>query len=428
MGAGGSALGDLINTLNRTLGEIQCRGCHGENLYTALDLGNVPIANELTIEPTASPDLFPLHLKICSDCGLGQVADVVTPERIFRDYRYLSSVSSTFLDHAAAFVDKCLSDKLIAEGDWVLEIASNDGYLLKNFQRLGIKSIGIEPAKNVAKIAIGLGIHTISEFFGSELAKSIVRDFGHPKLIIANNVMAHVPDLADFIEGLSLLSGPETIISIENPSLANILIGMQFDTIYHEHYSYLTAYSVKNLIESYGLTLIKVENLNTHGGSNRYWIKKSDSVYELHESVELTISTELSQGLFSEKHWSKFSIKVSGILSDFSSWLEKNRSPNVKIYGYGAAAKASTILNSIDNIESNILAIADASLEKQGRYMAPHNIKVVSPQALFDANPTHIIIFPWNIKNEIVTFLRAGLKNNARIWCVIPIMHEVDLA
>lgn len=428
MGVGGSTLDDLIDAPGKTLGENQCRGCHRENLYTALDLGSLPIANELTIDPTVSPELFPLHLKICSDCGLGQVADVVTPERIFRDYRYLSSVSSTFLDHAKAFVNKCLSDNLITKGDWVLEIASNDGYLLKNFQGLGIKTIGVEPAKNVANIAVDLGIHSISEFFSSELAKSILKDFGIPKLIIANNVMAHVPDLADFIEGLSLLCGPETIISIENPSLANILIGMQFDTIYHEHYSYLTAYSVKNLIERYGLTLVKVENLNTHGGSNRYWIKKSESVYELHESVKLTISTELSQGLFSEKNWSKFSIQVSEILSDFSNWLEKNRGPNVKIYGYGAAAKASTILNSINNIKNSIVAIADASLEKQGRYMAPHNIEVVSPQALFDANPTHIIIFPWNIKNEIVAFLNSGLKNNARIWCVIPTMHEVDLA
>ena len=231
-------------------GGVFCRGCLGINLFSGLDLGELPIANELLKSSEGTLEKFPLHLRVCSECGLGQVADVVTPERIFRDYRYLSSMSTTFLQHASDFVSQRVQEGVFLPGDWVLEIASNDGYLLKNFLSYGIKAIGVEPAENVAEISRGLGIHTISEFFSSNLAEELLVSHGYPKLIIANNVMAHVPDLIDFVKGLSVLCGPETQISIENPSLANILIGMQFDTIYQEHYSYLSASAVARISAS----------------------------------------------------------------------------------------------------------------------------------------------------------------------------------
>ena len=195
-------------------GENYCRGCLGFNLFSALDLGNLPIANELLLSQDSGIEKFPLHLKICKDCGLGQVADVVTPERIFRDYRYLSSMSTTFLNHASTYVSQRIAEGLLSKGDWVLEIASNDGYLLKNFLPYGIKAIGVEPAENVAEIARSLGIETISEFFSTALAERLLEEFGFPKLIIANNVMAHVPDLVDFIRGLAILCDSETRITI----------------------------------------------------------------------------------------------------------------------------------------------------------------------------------------------------------------------
>ena len=210
-------------------GGVFCRGCLGRNLFSGLDLGKLPIANELLKSREGSLEKFPLHLKVCSECGLGQVADVVTPERIFRDYRYLSSMSTTFLQHASDFVNQRVQEGMFSPSDWVLEIASNDGYLLKNFLPLGIMAIGIEPAENVAVISRGLGINTISDFFSSNLAKELLTRYGYPKLIIANNVMAHVPDLIDFIKGLAILCGAKTQISIENPSLANILF---FDLFY----------------------------------------------------------------------------------------------------------------------------------------------------------------------------------------------------
>jgi hypothetical protein len=404
-----------------------CRGCNGTKLFSALDLGNLPIANELLISKTSEIEKFPLHLRVCPECGLGQVADVVTPERIFRDYRYLSSISTTFLQHAATYVEQRVQDGMFAPGDWVLEIASNDGYLLKNFLKHNIKVIGVEPAENVAEMSRKLGINTISEFFSHILASELLKEHGYPKLIIANNVMAHVPDLIDIFKGLSVLCGPETQISIENPSLANILLDMQFDTIYHEHYSYLSAFAVSRLGKLHGLQLLNVEELTIHGGSNRYWLSKFKSENVVNPQVNKIIEGEVSNGLFNSNDWKAYSDKVARILNDFLLWLRKSKEANGRIFGYGAAAKASTILNSINVDDGLISAIADASLEKQTRFMPPNGIEIISPQELFLKEPTDVIIFPWNIKKEIAEFLRKNLPSQTRLWCAIPYMHEVDL-
>ena len=406
-------------------GEFSCRGCSEKNLFSALDLGELPIANELLRDEQSVIEKFPLHLRVCIGCGLGQVADVVTPERIFKDYRYLSSMSSTFLKHASDFVDERIREKVFTTKDWVLEIASNDGYLLKNFLAHNIKTIGVEPAENVAELSKALGIETISEFFSSKLASQILSVHGFPKLIIANNVMAHVPDLVDFVKGLAILCGPETRISIENPSLANILVEMQFDTIYHEHYSYLSATSVARISENNGLHLTKVEELPIHGGSNRYWLTKSSENYPTDISVQKMIETEKSQGLFDPLKWSEYTEKVSKILSDFHNWVRAAKEANGRIYGYGAAAKTSTILNSINIEDGFISAIADVSPEKQSRFMPPNGIKIISPKDLFASKPTDVLIFPWNIKSEIANYLRLNLSSEVRLWCAIPEMHEI---
>ena len=402
-----------------------CRGCLEPSLFSALDLGELPIANELLHDQNSEIEKFPLHLRICVHCGLGQVADVVLPERIFRDYRYLSSMSSTFLQHAFDFVQELVSKYQLSKSDWVLEIASNDGYLLKNFLPLGITVVGVEPAENVAEISRSLGIHTISEFFSSDLSSRLLAERGYPKIIIANNVMAHVPDLIDFVQGLKILCGPETKISVENPSLANILIGMQFDTIYHEHYSYLSATSVSRICRSNGLLLSKVEKLPIHGGSNRYWLTSNSESNSIDESVEEMLRFESESKLFEATMWSEYSMKVSKILTDFRNWLLLTKASSGRIFGYGAAAKASTILNSIEIEAGLIEAIADTSTEKQSRFMPPNGIRIISPMTLFVESPTDIVIFPWNIKSEIAQYLEENLGEKTRLWSVIPEMHEV---
>jgi len=429
MEKGGSSVANskLVNTSYKNgRGSTYCRGCEEKNLFSAIDLGLLPIANELWEYIKVDIDKFPLHLKICKICGLGQVADVVTSERIFKDYRYLSSTSSTFLEHAERYVKECFKEIRFSKKDWVLEIASNDGYLLKNFISHGVTAIGVEPAENVAEFARGIGINTITDFFGSQLALKLYSMYGFPKLIIANNVMAHVPDLNDFIKGLSILCGPNTRVSIENPSLANILLDMQFDTIYHEHYSYLSATSVSILSAKHGLTLMRIEELATHGGSNRYWLGRVGGSTPAND-VQVTkfIQWEKSVGLFDESKWLNYAHKVKDVLSAFEFWLGERKNGDGRVVGYGAAAKASTLLNSISSHTQVIHAIADASLEKQGRYMPPNSIKIISPLEIPNYKPTDIVIFPWNIAAEIAEYLQISLGIQARLWSVIPEMREI---
>ena len=407
-------------------GEIFCRGCLGKSLFSALDLSVLPIANELSLSSESEIEKFPLHLRICTDCGLGQVADVVTPERIFRDYRYLSSLSTTFLKHASDFVTQQVESMTFLPSDWVLEIASNDGYLLKNFIPHGIRVVGVEPAENVAAVSQSLGIETISDFFSSKLAIDLLSSRGYPKLVIANNVMAHVPDLNDFVKGLSILAGPETNFSIENPSLTNVLLRMQFDTIYHEHYSYLSASAVDKICQLHGLQLFRIEELSIHGGSNRYWLRNLDGSSSPEPSVGKLKTYEKINRLFEVNEWENLSSKVSNMLSEFQTWLTLGAGEGKRVYGYGAAAKASTLLNSINVEASNlVLGIADLSREKQGRFMPPCAIEIISLEQLVSADPTDIIIFPWNIKMEIVTQLRSLFDKKVRLWCAIPNIHEV---
>ena len=407
-------------------GKDFCRGCLGNELFSGIDLGMLPIANELTKEPSNEIEHFPLHLRVCRSCGLGQVEDVATPERIFKDYRYLSSMSTTFLQHAQDFVTERIREWGSTSTGWVLEIASNDGYLLRNFLEHNVKVIGIEPAENVATISRSLGVKTISEFFTKKLATELLEEHGYPSLIIANNVMAHVPDLIDFVQGLSVLCGQETQISIENPSITNILNELQFDTIYHEHYSYLSATAVRKICETYGLTLFNVDQLSIHGGSNRYWLSNASVGGEINPSVNLLMKIENDYGLFDPHAWKLGSDKVREVLKQFKDWLRSGQEIGKKIYGYGAAAKASTILNCIP-IESNLLlGIADKSSEKQDRYMSPSCSKILSPEDLFAANPTDIVIFPWNIKIEIAEYLSKNLETGVNLWCLIPNLHRVN--
>jgi 2-polyprenyl-3-methyl-5-hydroxy-6-metoxy-1,4-benzoquinol methylase len=406
-------------------GSSFCRGCSEEELFTAIDLGNLPIANELQLTPDANIEKFPLHLKICKACGLGQVADVTTPERIFKDYRYLSSMSTTFVEHASRYAERTIQEGIITNQGWVLEIASNDGYLLKNYKEKGIKCLGIEPAENVAEYTAKLGIETISDFFSKNLASEILTKYGYPSLIVANNVLAHVPDLSDFVAGLSTLCGPNTIISVENPSLLNILVGMQFDTIYHEHYSYLTATAVSKIAEIHQLVLYDVEELTIHGGSNRYWIRTKIADSSISDSVARVMKKELDYAAFKPITWINYSEKVAKILGDFVLWITQKTTETRIIFGYGAAAKASTILNSTNLKAGTLSGIADLSLEKQKRYMPPSGIPIISPLELQNSGVTDIVIFPWNIEAELAGYLRNQLGVDARLWCLIPELREI---
>ena len=410
----------MINT-TKNMSRL-CRGCQRNNLFLAIDLGELPISNELLLERQENVELFPLALYMCADCSLGQVQEVVRPERLFRDYRYMSSMSSTFLAHAKSFCDSMLDSELIGTDDFVVEIASNDGYLLRNFQNLGIRVLGVEPAKNISSISESLGIPTLSEFFTADLAIKIHKENGAPKLIIANNVMAHVPDIRDFMKGLSILCDSETLISIENPSIVNILTENQFDTIYHEHYSYLSCKSVEHLASSYGLTLFDVELIASHGGSNRYWIsaKPREKTQRLRESIR----DEDLIGLSDPDKWENARQLTHDSINQLREWLVQVKRAGQLVLGYGAAAKASTLLNAAQIPRDLIPSICDRSPEKIGRYMPMNNYEIIDFDRFIQMKPDHILIFPWNIENEITEQIAARLPDS-QVWVAIPNLRRV---
>ena len=397
-------------------GSNYCRACKSSNLFRAINMGTLPIANELCRESGLSTQTFPLELSICSECGLGQVADVVGPDRLFEDYRYLSSISDTFMLHSKEFAEIVKRFVASANNEWVLEIASNDGYFLRNFIGTGIDILGVEPSRNVSARARAIGIPTINAFFGKVLAHEILKSKGHPKVIVANNVLAHVPDLVDFLAGCRVLANEDTLISIENPSILNILHAHQFDSIYHEHYSYLSATSVNYLANQVGLKLVDVEEVPTHGGSNRYWLRING---EVSNSVTSKIEQENFLGLTSQQAWAAARNDFKDTVGNFSIWVRDRMNEGSTLFGYGAAAKASTLINCAGLNEKVFLGIGDKSPEKQGWFMPSLDIPIISLDQLVKANPSDIMIFPWNISDEISVELKSLLPDS-RLWVAVP--------
>lgn len=402
-----------------------CRGCDSQKLSKVLSLGNLPIANELIKEVNSLVEEFPLELSICRNCGLGQVGDVVSRGRLFNDYRYLSSVSQSFLRHAEEFTTYVTELIRFQAGDWVLEIASNDGYLLKNFVSKGIDCLGIEPSENVSKIARNIGVPTQNTFFGASVATELVRTKGYPKLVIANNVLAHVPDIQDFLKGIEIITGPSTTVTVENPSIMNIFSDLQFDSIYHEHYSYLSVTAVENLLSKTNLKLYNVQKILTHGGSIRYWISRKQLSHGVRSKVSKIREEEKKSGIFEPENWSQLQSGVTQIATSFRKLLHDLSNENARVWGFGAAAKASTILNYSKIEKVLIRGIADSSPEKQGWYMPSQGIPIVTPEKMYRDNPTHIIIFPWNIADELKFSILRNLSDTTKILKLIPSIQEV---
>jgi hypothetical protein len=266
-------------------GSKYCRSCESELGDVVLSLGNQPLSNALPpLDYDGEDQKFPLEFRVCENCSLGQIGEFISPEGIFSEYTYFSSISSTWLEHAKRFSIETTKKLNLCPGDLVVEIASNDGYLLQYFQEQGCQVLGIDPAENVANVANNRGIPTLIEFFGFKSAQDLVSRYERPKIVVANNVLAHVPDINDFISGLALLAEYGAIISIEAPSMLVMLRENLFDTIYHEHFSYLSVSSVDHLINRHGLQLFEVESLPTHGGSMRYWLRAEHA--PAHSSVE----------------------------------------------------------------------------------------------------------------------------------------------
>lgn len=404
-------------------GSVVCRACDSKDLVSILDLEEQPLPAEYGSNSDEILDSFPLHLKICKSCGLGQLGEYVLPERIFHEtYPYISSASKYWVNHATNFAKEMVKKLSLNKDSLVIELGGNDGYLLSQFKNSGVSVLNVEPPENTAEIARQAGIPTISKFFGVDLAKDILAEFGHPDLICVNNVYAHIPDQQDFTKGMEILSSDTTIITIENPSFDVLLNNAFFDTIYHEHYSYLSAHSVDAVSKKCGLTLFNIDRLPTHGGSNRYWLSKFETP---NDTVKYVLDEEKTSGLFSEDKWEDFANRSKNAISGLREWfLEKEKLGHV-IVGYGAAHKGNTFLNAVGEASKILKYVVDASHEKQGKFLPGSQVPVLAPEYLNSANPTDVLILPWNIAEELSLNIQ-NLAPNANIWIAQPSMKKLN--
>jgi len=376
----------------------------------------------LTKVTLAAPEVYyPLSVKVCGTCFLAQVEEHKNAKEIFdSDYTYFSSVSRSWLEHAERFAAMATERFGLGEQSQVVEIASNDGYLLQYFQERGIPALGVEPTANTAEVALGKGIPTIVDFFGQRLALERLR--GAADLIVGNNVFAHVPDINDFTAGLKAALKPGGVISLEFPHLLRLIEQVQFDTIYHEHFSYLSLGTTKRILAKQGLKVFDVEELPTHGGSLRVFAAHmDDGAKPILPSVGAIIAAEERAGLFSREIYETFQPRIDAIRSDFLRFLLDQRATGAKIVGYGAAAKGNTLLNYCGIKGSELIRfVADLSPHKQGRYLPGSRIPVVAPDRIEAEKPDIIIIFPWNLREEVTDQLGYARSWGARFVTAIP--------
>jgi 2-polyprenyl-3-methyl-5-hydroxy-6-metoxy-1,4-benzoquinol methylase len=404
---------------------MQCRFCKSELEHVFIDLVNSPASNSfLTQSQLNEPELFfPLKVFTCSNCFLVQIDEYKKSDAIFNsDYVYFSSYSSTWLRHAEKYTQDMIARFGFNEGSQVIEIASNDGYLLQYFKQKNVPVLGIEPTANTARVATEKGIESIVDFFGVALAKQLVEKGIKADLLLGNNVLAHVPDIVDFVGGMKILLKDSGIITMEFPHLVQLIDNNQFDTIYHEHFSYLSFYTVSKIFESQGLSLFDVEQLPTHGGSLRIYAKHSqNSELETTARVEQMISMEKEKGIDGMLYYENFQKKALKVKLDLLNFLIEQKKQHKKVAGYGAAAKGNTLLNYC-GVKNDLLDfVADANPHKQNKWLPASHIPVVSEQFLKDHQPDFVIILPWNLKEEIVHQL-SYIRNWGGKF-VIPIPH-----
>jgi len=401
---------------------IICRGCGKNSCSTFLNLGMTPIANNLiSQENIHKPEIFyPLHSAVCNDCSLVQLPELVQRDLLFSvDYVYYSSYSSSWLVHSKKYAHEMIKKLSLEKNDLVIEVASNDGYLLQYFSELGIKVLGIEPAIEVASVAIKKDIETIGEFFGEALAMKLAL-IKKPKLIIANNVLAHVPDLHDFIKGFSILIADDGLITFEFPHLFNLIKNNQFDTIYHEHYSYLSITALVPIFKKYNLQIIEVEKIDTHGGSLRIFVKKSSDVRIVGKSVSEIISQEMLLDPRNHMVLSNLQKKVIQVKIDLISELIECKKNGLRVIAYGAAAKGNTLLN-YSKIDSDLIeCVVDLNPNKQDKFTPGSRIPILGEAILKNNPPDVVLILPWNISTEVTAQLSYLRKSGTKFFRAIP--------
>ena len=401
----------------------RCRFCGGPLSHTFVDLGMSPLCESYVPADrvAAMEPFYPLHAKVCESCLLVQLEAFVTADAIFTEYAYFSSYSDSWVAHAARYAEMAVERFGLTANSLVMELASNDGYLLQHLVERGIPALGIEPAANVAEVAVGKGIETIVEFFGRELAGRLAADGQKADLLVANNVMAHVPDLNDFVGGISIVLAPEGVATIEVPHLLRLVESNQFDTIYHEHFSYFSMLTARKVLAAHGLELFDVDELKSHGGSLRLIAQRADTGrLPVSPRVEELAERERGLGFDTLEGHQSFSPRVHETKWRLLEFLIARRREGKRIAGYGAPGKGNTLLN-FCGIRTDLLDYTvDRNPYKQGMFLPGTHIPIRHPDVLAQDRPDYILILPWNLKEEIVVQLEYAREWGARFVIPIP--------
>jgi len=383
-----------------------CRFCKAPLVHTFLDLGRQPLANSyLTAEQLAAGTeaAYPLHVRVCHRCFLVQADDAVPPGAIFdADYAYFSSYSTTWVEHARRYAAAMAERFGLGPESLVVEVASNDGYLLQHFVEMDIPVLGIEPATNTARAAIARGVPTEVTFFGEQAARALAARGYEADLMAANNVLAHVPDIGQFVAGFRELLKDEGVLTFEFPHLLNLIEKVQFDTIYHEHFSYLSLLAVEQVLRANGLRPFDVERLATHGGSLRLFCCHMGSGHEETGALAALRTAERAAGLDRIDTYAGFAPRVEAVRDSFRTFLAAEKAAGRRIAAYGAAAKGNTFLNYCAATPADIVAVFDASPAKQGRFLPGSHLPILAPDAVREIRPDDLLILPWNLKDEIM--------------------------
>ena len=407
-----------------------CRFCRAPLARTFLDLGLQPLANSyLTPEQLAagSEPVFPLHTKVCDACFLVQADHEVPAEAIFdADYAYFSSFSPGWVEHARRYAEAMTERFGLGRGSLVVEIASNDGYLLKHFMAKDIPVLGIEPTANTAEAARAIGVRTDVVFFNAETGQALAARGDLADLMAANNVLAHVPDLNAFVGGFRHVLKPQGVLTFEFPHLLNLIEKVQFDTIYHEHYSYLSLLAVEQVLGAHGLRVFDAELLPTHGGSLRLFCCHQASEHQETEALRTLRATEAAAGLNRPETYDGFTARVEAVRESFLGFVAAAREDGKVIAAYGAAAKGNTFLNYCGVTRDDIVCAYDANPAKQGRYLPGSHVPVFAPTAVAETRPDYVLILPWNLKDEITRQLSFIADWGGRFVVAAPVTRVLD--
>lgn len=403
---------------------FKCRSCGSENIKSIIPLGKLPLANALLPSSVAlNEPRHNLEVMLCGDCGLAQLRDEIDPAELFSDYVYFSSNSDTMLKSVADLVENLMPS--LPENAFVIEIASNDGYLLKNYIRHNINALGIDPAQNIAKVANENGIPTLCDFFGKSLALNLALDGKQADIIHANNVMAHVPDINGFIKGVKHLLKPNGRAIIEVPYFLDLFEKLEFDTIYHEHVYYFSVKPLQIAFKRHGLELFDIEKIAMHGGTLRLYVGHKGA-YELQPIVSEMITKEESLGLYEAGSFNEFMNKLATLKEDLTALLSKLRKGGSHIAAYGASAKGTTLLNYFDITKNTIDFVVDRSVVKQGLYTPGTYLEIKEPSALVESKVTHALLLSWNFAEEIMAQQKDFIAGGGKFIIPLPNVKVVS--